>query len=73
MSDKPTEIPHEVLTNFNFTKMQVSRESYDEIQKKFNMKKFHINYFDNIVYENQELYDFLVIKRSLRLMYDLLC
>lgn len=53
MSDKHSEIPHEILINFDFTKMPVSREAYDEIEKKFNMKKFQINYFDNIVYENQ--------------------
>ncbi|CAD8120871.1 unnamed protein product [Paramecium sonneborni] len=66
-------IPHLILNQFDFTQQQVSKEAYDTIKKNMEKIIFQINYFDNVVYKNQILYDFLIKKRSLRLMYDLLC
>ena len=37
------------------------------------MPLIEINYDEKIVYENKPLYDFLVLKRQLHLMYDSIC
>lgn len=66
-------MPHKARNEFDLRGYPVSRRSYEIIKLYYEMPIIEFRHDEKVVYEHKALYDFLVLKRQLHLMYDSIC
>ncbi|KRX05958.1 hypothetical protein PPERSA_01036 [Pseudocohnilembus persalinus] len=66
-------VPWAITENWDFTKYAVSRTSAQILDQQYKIPQIKIEYDSKIVKDNPELFDFLVIRRQIYLLYDTIC
>lgn len=73
MATEKLPIPWKALLNFDLRSYAVSKESADEIKLQYELPIIQIQNNDKLVLKTPKLYQFLILKRQLHLMYDQIC
>jgi len=73
MAEERIAIPWKAIESFDLRGYPVSRKAYIEIKSYYEKPIIEIKNESQLVKQSKLLYDFLVIKRQIHLMYDSIC
>lgn len=69
----PFPIPGKVCESFDLGSYKVSKSAFNELNKLYDIPNIVIEYSDKIVHENVKLFEFLIVRRQIHLVYDTIC
>jgi hypothetical protein len=72
-AEERVQIPYKAREDFDLRGYNVSKAGYERIKRYFEKAIIEIGYEDAVVKRNRRLYEFLILRRQVHLMYDSIC
>ena len=73
MSSEKSIIPQKIIKEFDFSLHDISKEGLQEVKDLLSKPIIKLPYENEIVLKHEELYEFLILRRQLHLIFEAMC